>query len=318
MPTTHGSQPPRSGLERVRHELLSALHFGKLSPGDRAPSVRGLADLTGMNRKTIHRAYTRLAREGLLDLRPGSGTYIAESAPVNDLLGAVDRARSLARDLRLAPGVFASFLDTYLSGGLRELPLAVVECNLEQIGLIAASLRSELGIAPRPVLLSHFAVRTKAALEGCWGVVTTECHYAEVRRRLEPLSVPAFRVAFDSAFPRRIVEFAHQGRVILVVQDRAFEPVFLRALQQIGVEPEVLRRLQILDPASARAALRQATTRTAVYVSPLIPAEALGNLPRGVQRIPDPWLLDAQSVERLKATLALDVAARGGLQRPRA
>ena len=47
MPITPDPCPPRSGLERVRHELLTALHFGKLSPGDRAPSVRRLADLTG-------------------------------------------------------------------------------------------------------------------------------------------------------------------------------------------------------------------------------------------------------------------------------
>ena len=51
----------RRGTDRVRHELLIALHFGKLSPGDQVPSVRRLADRTGMNRKTVHRAYTRLA-----------------------------------------------------------------------------------------------------------------------------------------------------------------------------------------------------------------------------------------------------------------
>ena len=93
--------PPPSGLERVRHELLTALHFGRLTPGDRAPSVRRLADMTGMNRKTIHRAYTRLAAEGLLDLRPGSGTFIADEingrpSSVGELQRALNRCRASA------------------------------------------------------------------------------------------------------------------------------------------------------------------------------------------------------------------------------
>ena len=312
MQATTDPTPPRSGLERVRHELLTALHFGKLNPGDRAPSVRRLADLTGMNRKTIHRAYTRLASEGFLDLRPGSGTYIAESAPVSDLLGAVQRCRALAADLRLEPAVFASFLDVYLSDGLRDLPLTVVECNLEQIGLIAASLRAELGVNPKPVLLSRFAFNTAKTLEGSFGVVTTECHHDEVRRRVEPLSVPAFRVALDPEFPRRLVEQARQGPVLMVVQDSSFEPVLVRALRRVEADPEMLRRFRILEPLAARAELRHATPHTAVHLSPLIPSQALGTLPRGVKRISGHWRLDPTSVERLKASLALDVAARGG------
>jgi hypothetical protein len=289
---------------------MTALHFGKLSPGDRAPSVRRLADLTGMNRKTIHRAYTRLATEGFLDLRPGSGTYIAESAPVSDLLGAVQRCRSLAADLRLEPPVFARFLDIYFSGGLGQLPLTVVECNLEQVGLIAASLRAELGITPRPVLLSGFTLNTAKSVEGTFGVVTTECHHDEVRRRVEPLSIPTFRVALDRQFPRMLVKHAEQGPVLMVVQDHSFEAVLVRALRRTGVELEVLRRFRFLEPAAARAELRRAAPHTSVHLSPLIPAEALGALPRGVRRIPGHWRLDPTSVERLKATLALDVAAR--------
>ena len=65
MSITPNLRPPKSGLERVRYELLTALHFGKLSPGDRAPSVRRLADLTGMN-------FTRIyppGRPGMRDQR---------------------------------------------------------------------------------------------------------------------------------------------------------------------------------------------------------------------------------------------------------
>ena len=70
------------------------------------PSVRRLADMTGMNRKTVHRAYTRLAAEGLLDLRPGSGTFIADRveggriASVADLQQALNRCRAKSANYR--------------------------------------------------------------------------------------------------------------------------------------------------------------------------------------------------------------------------
>ena len=300
----------KSGLERVRHELLTALHFGKLSPGDRAPSVRRLADLTGMNRKTIHRAYTRLASEGFLDLRPGSGTYIAESAPVNDLLGAVSRCRATARDLGLEASVFSSFLDIYLSGGLRELPIAIVECNREQLGLIAAALRVELGIAPRPVLLSKLAAEPRHSVEGCWGIVTTDCHRVEVREISPP--VPVFRVAFDLSFPMQLADHAQRGPVIMVVHDRAFAAVFARMLRQMGIAPEVIRRFSFFEPGQARAALRRSSGRAAVYVSPLLPPQSLGPLPSNIQPVRGRWRIEPASLERLKAALALDVANRRG------
>ena len=308
MAATPNPRAAKSGLERVRHELLTALHFGKLTPGDRAPSVRRLADLTGMNRKTIHRAYTRLAREGFLNLRPGSGTYIAESAPVNDLLGAVSRCRATARDLGLEASVFSSFLDIYLSGGLRELPLAVVECNREQVGLIAAALRVELGIAPRPVLLSKLEAEPRQAVEGCWAIVTTDCHRVEVRSISPP--VPVFRVAFDPAFPLQLADHARRGPVLMVVHDRAFASVFARMLQQMGIAPEVIRRFAFCDPGQARAALRRTTDRTAVYVSPLLPPQSLGPLPANVETVRGRWRIEPASLERLKASLALDIANR--------
>ena len=298
----------KSGLERVRHELLTALHFGKLNPGDRAPSVRRLADLTGMNRKTIHRAYTRLASEGFLDLRPGSGTYIAESAPVNDLLGAVSRCRATARDLGLEASVFSSFLDIYLSGGLSELPIAVVECNREQIGLLSAALRVELGIAPRPVLLSRLEAEPRNSVEGCWGIVTTECHRTEVRS-VSP-TIPVFRVAFDPAFPTQLADHARRGPVLMVVHDKTFATVFSRMLLQLGVAPEVVRRFSFFEPGQARAALRRTTSRAAVYVSPLLPPQSLGSLPPNIHPVRGRWRVEPASLERLRAALSLDVANR--------
>ena len=78
MAPTNLAEVPTDRAATVRARLLTALHVGRLRPGDRVPSVRRLAGLTGVNHKTVHRAYTELAREGILEVRPGSGTFVAD------------------------------------------------------------------------------------------------------------------------------------------------------------------------------------------------------------------------------------------------
>lgn len=311
-----------TGVDRVRHQLLTALHIGKLTPGDKVPSVRRLADQIGMNRKTVHRAYRRLATEGLLDLRPGSGTFIAETsaggperAPIGELVVAANRCRAAASGLGLAPEAFASFLRIYLGAGLRDLPLAVAECNREQLHLIEQKLRTSLGVAPRPVLLSELASAPRQALRHCFGIVTTDCHLAEVRGLVAPLGTRVYRVALDPSFLQRLVEHARQGPVIMVLRDTSFVPVFLRLLRQMAVSPELIRRFRMAEPHQVRAMADQITEPASIYVSPLVTgAEELCTGGR-FRRLKLRWRVEQTSLERLKASLALDFAAgpmRGG------
>ncbi|BAQ45276.1 MULTISPECIES: PLP-dependent aminotransferase family protein [Methylobacterium] len=52
-----------------------------LAPGERLPSIRGLATSMGVSPSTVAEAYERLAAEGAVRSRPGSGFYAASSAP---------------------------------------------------------------------------------------------------------------------------------------------------------------------------------------------------------------------------------------------
>src|SRR4030095_6979975 len=112
-PTNAGARPGQGG-ERGREPLMTSLQLGKLRPGDRVASVRRLADITGLNRKTVHRAYGALVKEGFLDVRPGAGTFVAQSADVrrthDALTHAVNRCRVEARSLGLSPSAFADFV----------------------------------------------------------------------------------------------------------------------------------------------------------------------------------------------------------------
>ena len=64
-------------FERVRRGILA----GTLAPGVRLPATRHLAEELGVARQTVVLAYERLAAEGYVRARMGSGTYVATDLP---------------------------------------------------------------------------------------------------------------------------------------------------------------------------------------------------------------------------------------------
>lgn len=317
MASTLAAPRAPKGVERVREQLLTALHLGRLRPGDRFLSVRRLADLTGLNRKTIHRAFQELVREGYLDIRPGSGTYIApDPSAANSrhsdaaLLSVLERVRADAAACGLDPAVFASFLSTCLAGGLKDLPVAVVECNLEQIGAIAYELVATLGVAPRAVMLAALQTNPAKAVEGAAAVVTTDCHRAEVAEALRQVGVPVYRLSLDAVFPQRIVQAASERPVVLVTADPAFAPVFLRLLSQLKTSAEAVSRIRVVDAAEARTVLRTARPDTRVWISPMLESDPAFRVPPHFPRIESRWHVPSDAIEIVRARLALDLAIR--------
>ncbi|HVW43703.1 MAG TPA: GntR family transcriptional regulator [Amycolatopsis sp.] len=69
---------------QVERELLRRIRAGELSPGQRLPTEPELATEWGVNRLTIRQAIGELARAGHVNVRQGSGTYVAEPQLVVD------------------------------------------------------------------------------------------------------------------------------------------------------------------------------------------------------------------------------------------
>lgn len=62
----------------IRQDILNQA----LSPGDRLPSVREMAERWGCTVGTIQRAYEQLTQEGVVVSRAGQGTHVATAAPL--------------------------------------------------------------------------------------------------------------------------------------------------------------------------------------------------------------------------------------------
>ncbi|MCB1034755.1 MAG: GntR family transcriptional regulator [Acidobacteria bacterium] len=72
-----GESPYRQLIYSVKKALVS----GRLRPGDSFPSVRKLSQEVKINPNTAHKAVAALIAEGLLEVRPGIGTVVADAPP---------------------------------------------------------------------------------------------------------------------------------------------------------------------------------------------------------------------------------------------
>lgn len=123
----------RSGVstyQQIVQQTKQALRLGLLQPGDKLPTAREVVELTAINPNTVLKAYRELEREGLVEPRPGLGTFVRRSlarpeaaadGPLRaDLVGWVDRARAAGLEREDIAALMASVLeqrsDTGVSG----------------------------------------------------------------------------------------------------------------------------------------------------------------------------------------------------------
>ncbi len=67
--------------EQVTFAAKKAMMAGQLRPGDPFPSVRTLSRELRINPNTAHKVVMQLTIEGLLEVKPGIGTVIAQAPP---------------------------------------------------------------------------------------------------------------------------------------------------------------------------------------------------------------------------------------------
>lgn len=69
-----------SCAEHIASVTSKLINAGHLKDGDKMPSTRDLAERVSCHRNTILKAYQEMERMGILEAKPGSGVYIADSS----------------------------------------------------------------------------------------------------------------------------------------------------------------------------------------------------------------------------------------------
>jgi GntR family transcriptional regulator len=106
---------------QIAARIRIAVAAGDLTTGDPLPSVRALAGSLRVNPATVVQAYRELERDGLVDMRQGSGTFIATLSPDARNETRDQEARRLVRELleraarlSICPGELRRALDIEL------------------------------------------------------------------------------------------------------------------------------------------------------------------------------------------------------------
>jgi DNA-binding FadR family transcriptional regulator len=71
---------PRQRYEDVADRLAADIRAGRLAPGDRLPSERDLARRLEVGRASVREAIASLQVSGMIETRPGSGSFVAAGA----------------------------------------------------------------------------------------------------------------------------------------------------------------------------------------------------------------------------------------------
>src|SRR5438046_4782274 len=73
---------PRSGVAtylQIVHQVRHAVRLGMLRTGDQLPTVKEVVGSLAINPNTVLKAYRELEHEGLVEGRPGLGTFVLGS-----------------------------------------------------------------------------------------------------------------------------------------------------------------------------------------------------------------------------------------------
>ena len=88
-------EPGISIHEQVVYAAKRAIISGHMRPGDAFPSVRSLSKELKINPNTAHKVIAHLVSEGIVEVRPGLGTVVAEIPSST----AVERANLLRKQV---------------------------------------------------------------------------------------------------------------------------------------------------------------------------------------------------------------------------
>ncbi len=71
----------RQRYEQVADRIAADIRAGRFAPGERLPSERDLARRLEVGRASVREAIAALQVSGLIETRPGSGSFVAANAP---------------------------------------------------------------------------------------------------------------------------------------------------------------------------------------------------------------------------------------------
>lgn len=218
----------------LRGRILSGIHSGHISAGDRAPTYREVAEETGLDLRAVTRIYEALEREGLVEVRGRQGVFIARQ----ERLG----GRVLEETARWVIGIlneawlrrihlpdFPEFLRKCIA--TVEVRSVCIESTVDQIDALCNELHREFGLrttalhADHLVPIQHASLqrdRVPQEMQEADFLVTTAFHAAAVRPIADALGKPLAVVTLNPGIVREIEKRLARGEFTVICVDPRF------------------------------------------------------------------------------------------------
>lgn len=319
---------------QVRGTIEYAIACGELPVGAALPSVRELADRLGVAPMTISQAYADLKRDGLVEGRTGSGTYVADCAQAQvaqrfdaDLLHReIDRLidHAQARGIRLRDvAAMVNARLAYRAAVGRQASVFMAGLFAEATRSYARAIAEQLGkgATVQPVTLE--ALNTDEAMRAQVGAADLVVTFSTLRPALAAIfpntRVIAIRFIPSETTRMELAAVDPLARVGVVSKFSDFLAVMRSGVQRFAAHVSDLRALSETD-----ADLESALADRDVIVFSTGADAVLRRAPAGAKAIEYRHIPDPGDVDRVIRPLVHEVLAdgqdneRGGLDVPAA
>lgn len=228
-----GATQPADLLVRLRTLLATGAHLGYLRPGDPLPSIRLLAQLSGLDHRAVAGALRQLAGEGRVEIRNRRGLFVADAPdalpdPGGETGEWLTAVLADARALQIRTPMLPELLRRMTSS--RPLRCACLESTDDDLYMLCSELRRHWGFETYPVRLEtggpagvdrRVLRELDGRLRGADVLVTTAYHSAPARDLAAQLGIPLVVVTLAPEVVSALEERLAQTTLTAIVADEA-------------------------------------------------------------------------------------------------
>jgi DNA-binding FadR family transcriptional regulator len=225
----------KSVVQSIQDQIRALIGAGHLPPGSKLPAEKELMVQLGVSRPTLREALRTMVGEGLLEVRPGRGTYVREPTS--------------------AAAIHAGVVSLLLTSDDIEEIQEVRKILEPEVAARVALRATEEDFADLDAILDEMAVAVDE------NTSLFEIAWAFHRRLPQAVGNAAMAKIVDIIY--EMIRTSEQP-----LYDRYFDPK-----QELGDHRELLRVLRLRDPEMARAAMRAHLEDVSIYLTAGLDAE---------------------------------------------
>lgn len=195
---------------QLRGLIEFGIALGELPTGQRLPSVRELAERAGIAHMTVATVYRELRESGLIEAKPGAGTYVGDghnsdglrSHAIRKIQRRVEMLFNEAEQLGLAPSVVSSLVNARAARGptpTRPLRLVMVGNFIETTQQYANRIQDHLGSDDTIAVTTVDALHAGEAFPLPCDICVTLAHRRGEVEHLIPSGIPVVGLSFIPA-----------------------------------------------------------------------------------------------------------------------